>query len=276
MSRTAGNGGMVGDRVQATMSAGQVMTGSFKQLARGLSKSLGFDIRRIARLDPTFAQIPDFDLYRPVFSPWLGEGEFRRYFRIAEPRTLVSPDRCHVLYSLLRQAMTVEGEVWECGVYKGGTAAMMAALLSGQKTLRLFDTYEGMPQTDAERDWHKTGDFADTSLESVRQFVLSNGPAEFHAGFIPDTFAGLAASRIAFAHIDLDIYQSILDSLDFIWPRLTSGGFIVFDDYGFASCAGARQAVDQFFARTPYVPLVLPTGQAVVFNGAGARETAIS
>lgn len=85
-------------------------------------------------------------------------------------------------------------------------------------------------------------------------------------GFIPDTFRGLELARITFAHVDLDIYRSILDSLDFIWPRLTLGGFIVFDDYGFPSCPGARAAVDEFFASSACIPLCLPTGQAVVFK----------
>ena len=71
---------------------------------------------------------------------------------------------------------------------------------------------------------------------------------------------------IALAHIDVAVYFSIRDSLDFIWPRLSRGGFIVFDDYGFATCPGARQAVDEFFAPLPIRPLSLPTGQAVVFK----------
>lgn len=74
------------------------------------------------------------------------------------------------------------------------------------------------------------------------------------------------ADRIAFAHIDLDIYQSILDSCRFIYPRLSPGGVIVFDDYGFMSCPGAREAVDRFFADKLEIPLVLPTGQAIVIK----------
>lgn len=86
----------------------------------------------------------------------------------------------------------------------------------------------------------------------------------FHPGFIPVTFSGLEAEQIAFAHIDVDIYKSIVDCLDFIWPRLSSGGVIVFDDYGFPTCPGARQAVDTFFAAKQEVPLCLSTGQAIV------------
>ena len=242
-----------------------------KHSLKTLLKRLGFEIRR-AKTSPTqpFANIPDGDLYRPLFSPWLGQGEFLRYYNIAAPKTLVSPDRCYVLYTLLRQAIKLKGDVWECGVYKGGTAAMMATILKEKcpsKRLYLFDTFEGMPQTDADRDWHKQGDFSDTSLEAVTSYIGHDDLCVVRKGFIPDTFTGLESAQIAFAHIDVDIHKSIIDSLQFIWPRLSFGGFVVFDDYGFPTCPGARSAVDQFFLREACVPLCLPTGQALVFKG---------
>lgn len=217
------------------------------------------------------ANIPDHELYQPLFSPWLAQGgEFRRYYDIAAPRTLVSADRCHVLYTLLLQALRIPGDIWECGVYKGGTAAMLAALLADKgksRRLFLFDTFEGMPETDAAEDLHKKGDFADTSVEAVTAYVGHGDLCVVRKGFIPETFAGLEPAQIALAHIDVDIYQSIIDCLVFIWPRLSFGGFVVFDDYGFSSCPGARAAVDTFFRDKACVPLCLPTGQAVVFKG---------
>jgi O-methyltransferase len=171
---------------------------------------------------------------------------------------------------LLRQALRIEGDIAECGVYRGGTAAMIAKTIaeygSHGKKFFLFDTFSGMPDTDKARDLHKKGDLADTSAEEVERFVNEPEIAVIRKGFIPETFLGLESRRFAFAHIDVDIYKSIIDSLEFIWPRLATGGFIVFDDYGFPSCPGARQAVDHFFAKTDVNPLCLPTGQAVVFK----------
>jgi O-methyltransferase len=241
-----------------------------KQTIISLLARLGFEVRRVPPSPaPDLAAIPDGDLYRPFFSPWLGKGEFRRYYDLAASNTLVSPDRCYVLYTLLRQATNLSGDIWECGVYKGGTAAMMAAMLNDSdrsKRLYLFDTFEGMPETHAEKDWHKKGDFADTSAEAVARYVGHEDLCVIRKGLIPETFAGLESAAIAFAHVDVDIYKSILDCLDFIWPRLSLGGFIVFDDYGFPSCPGARAAVDEFFRSERCVPLCLPTGQALVFK----------
>lgn len=241
-----------------------------KNVIRTLLAKLGLEVRRLDRASgKQVFDIPDIELYQPLFSPWLGKGEFRDYYEVAAPRSIVTIESCYVLLTLLRQAINIEGDVWECGVYKGGTAAMLAKFLdekSSEKKLYLFDTFEGMPETDLKRDWHKRGDFSDTDVESVKAYVGFEELCIIKKGFIPDTFAGLESRKVAFAHIDLDIYKSIIDSMEFIWPRLSVGGFVVFDDYGFPSCPGARMAVDEFFASQKAVPLCLQTGQAVVFK----------
>jgi O-methyltransferase len=249
----------------------------FKSMTRKILKTLGYEIRKIRRVPQEIPdRIPDAELYRPLFCPWLAPA-FGSYYELAARRSLVSRDRCWVLYCLGRQALNVPGNFWECGVYKGGTASMIVAMLrehTPTKTLHLFDTFEGMPETDVTKDLHMKGDFSDTSLEEVRMHVDGGESAIFHAGFIPITFAGLESERIAFAHIDVDIYKSIMDCLEFIWPRLSPGGVIVFDDYGFPSCPGARQAVDTFFATKPEVPLCLSTGQAIVIANAAKHQPA--
>ena len=217
----------------------------------------------------TVRGIPDAQFYKPYFSPWLGYGEFKPFVEAAEKYTLVTADRCYVLYQFGKQALNLGGEFWECGVYKGGTAILLANVIAeygkGSGTmLHLFDTFEGMPDVNAQKDWHKSGDFKDTSEEAVKARVGHPDIVITHKGFIPDSFKGLDSSKISFAHIDVDIYQSILDSLNFIYPRMTSGGFIIFDDYGFPTCPGARQAVDEFFFGKPEKPLAMPSGQCVV------------
>lgn len=236
-----------------------------KRILKAVASHLGFEIRRNR---PQRMDIADWQLYRPLYSPWFSK-EFQKYYSIAAPRTVVSPDRCYVLYILLKQALNIDADVVECGVYKGGTAAMIARIMAesaGSKKLYLFDTFSGMPETDKENDLPMEGDFADTSAEDVERFVNEPEIVVIKKGLIPETFVGLESRRFAFAHIDVVIYKSVIDSLKFIWPRLLSGGFIVLDDYGFASCAGARQAVDQFFFNTKTYPLCLPTGQALVFR----------
>lgn len=240
-----------------------------RYLVQRLVNFTGYEVRKLREPEPPINHAalklgaPEPELYTPLFSPWLSK-DFRQAYEKIRPYTLVDEQRSHVLQKLATQATRLGGEVWECGVYRGGTA-MLLSDVAADATLRLFDTFEGMPEVDTARDCHRAGDFADTNVESVRQRVPR---ALFHKGFIPDTFAGLEDSQIAFAHVDVDLYRSVLDCCRFIYPRLLPGGFLIFDDYGFPTCFGARQAVDEFFLDKPEVPLVLPTGQALVFKAA--------
>lgn len=216
-------------------------------------------------------EIPNAYAYDPHYSPWL-EPEFAERARSVKGNTGLIPQSLYTLIYFLQATLRLEGDVVECGVWRGGSAKLMRdeIVRSGaSKKLYLFDSFEGMASVDSEQDRHNVGDFKDTSLEHVQRFVSGSqedGVAIFRKGWIPDTFKDLGKIKVCFAHIDLDLYRSILDSLDFIYPRLASGGVIVFDDYGFASCPGARRAVDEFFADKPEKPFVLSTAQAIVIK----------
>jgi O-methyltransferase len=209
-----------------------------------------------------------YDVYLSdlVYAPWVADAEFLDFYHQISTHSLVSPIRCWILYSLIKQSKSLDGEFWECGVYKGGTALlirMMRDAITAKKKLRLFDSFEGMPETNSKLDVHKIGDFSDTSLDSVRGIVGEN-EVYYHAGFIPKTYEDLDVKSIAFAHIDLDLHDAILESCRYIYPRLVKGGMMIFDDYGFPSCPGAKIAIDNFFGDKPEFPLVLPTAQAVI------------
>lgn len=208
------------------------------------------------------------DVYLPQFSPWLDAG-FQKRVGAAASRSLVSLDRIYILQQLAVQAMGVDGCFMECGVYRGGTARFLADLMEEQRSpkhLLLFDTFDGMPQPDPGKDWHKKGDFGDVDLDDVTAFVGHRDSVSIYPGRMPETFAGCGADEIALAHIDVDIYRSVMDCLGFVYPRMANGGFIVIDDYGFPTCKGAKIAVDEFFAGKRHIPICLPTGQAVIIK----------
>lgn len=238
---------------------------------------LGYHLIRITPPGPAIPDhsLPDAKCYQPFFCPWYVDAEFNRAFSLVSPTTIVTIDRCHILWTLAAQAMNVAGDFWECGVYKGGTARLLAESIAAHRSgkhLHLFDTFGGMPVTGA-KDFHHEGDFSDISLNVVRRNVGHTGFVHFHQRKIPDTFDNNDQQRIAFAHIDVDIYQSIHDCCHHIYPRLSPGAMMVFDDYGFPSCPGARKAVDEFFHDKPERPLVLPTAQAIVIRlGAWSQD----
>ncbi|MBO0728342.1 MAG: class I SAM-dependent methyltransferase [Acidimicrobiaceae bacterium] len=214
--------------------------------------------------------VPDASLYQPLYSPWAGESSFERLYQRIKPLTLVSRDRCYVLWKTLLQAVNLQGDMIECGVFRGGTALLAAETLrsaSAERGLHLFDTFAGMPDVTEGIDRFEPGDLGRTSVEHVRRVLdRYDDFAHIYAGFIPGTFEGLRIEPIAWAHVDVDIYKSVRDCIDFIYPRLVRGGYLIFDDYGFPSCVSARRAVDEAFAQKPEVPLCLPTGQCMVIK----------
>ena len=85
-----------------------------------------------------------------------------------------------------------------------------------------------------------------------------------YAGLFPDTAGPVAETAFCLVHADVDIYTSVLACCHFFYPRLVSGGVMIFDDYGRQSCPGARAAVDELFADKPERPVYLPSAQAFV------------
>lgn len=158
----------------------------------------------------------------------------------------------HGLRELRRHAAAVRGvsgDVAEVGVYRGGSAKVLAAELPG-RPLHLFDTFAGMPgeAVGPADNVCRAGDFGDTSEARVRRLVPS---ARLYVGTFPGT-ASVLDDRVRFAlvHIDVDLYRSTLDALAFFWPLLVSGGRVVLDDHNCPSCEGATLAAREFFART--------------------------
>ena len=196
---------------------------------------------------------------------WEDDREFTNILKKVE-YSLVDRGRCYMLYQFAKQTRELPGDVAEVGVYKGGTAKLLAEVFACKtdKLVHLFDTFEGMPATDPEVDHHRAGDLSDTSLEAVQRQLRDNLNARFYKGFFPATAGPIEGRRFCLAHVDADIYQSVKDSCAFFYPRMENAGVMVFDDYGFSSCPGARKAVNEFFAEKPESPFYLPSGQCVV------------
>lgn len=197
---------------------------------------------------------------------WQAADGFDELWRVARTRTLVDEARAHTLFQLARHASALDGAFAEIGVYRGGTATLLAHVAErAGRELHLFDTFAGMPETDA-RDLHLAGDFADTSLADVKAFLARHRSVQFHPGEFPATSKPVETQRFALVHVDVDIASSVEACCAFFYPRLVPGGVMVFDDYGFTSCPGAKRATDAFFADKPEPVLHLATSQALVIK----------
>ncbi len=204
-----------------------------------------------------------------TYSPWLLDKEFQACHDIIKDYTLVDLLRCYELWHLLSQVAHLPGDVIEVGTWRGGTGCLLgrrAKNLGLDCEAFLCDTFEGVVKTGDEDSSYSGGEHADTSISVVEKLIdkldLSN--IRILQGIFPeDTAHQVADRKFRFCHIDVDVYQSGKDVLDWVWPRLPVGAVIVFDDFGFASTTGITQLVHEEESRDDLVCVQNVNGHAV-------------
>lgn len=207
------------------------------------------------------------------------------------PYTITSPERIFALIESVRYVVRngIDGNFVECGVFKGGSMMVMALVLMGEgvtdRDLYLFDTFEGMPEP-SEKDVDLTGKpaieefsqkkisgesstWVNAPIDDVRQAMATTGyPMErvhFIKGLVENTIPQNAPDSIAVLRLDTDWYQSTLHELEHLYPRLSTNGILIVDDYGHFQ--GARAAVDNYFGQvkpSPFLHRIDYTGRLVV------------
>lgn len=141
----------------------------------------------------------------------------------------------------------VEGLIAEAGVYKGGSARLLATMFPDREIL-LFDSFEGMLENDLDSSGgHKKGDFSDISLEQVQEYLKDKSNCRFFKGWFPETADFLTSEIFSLVHIDMDYYQSTVSSIDVFWKRMNINGVMIFDDYEWVACPGVKKALQEFF-----------------------------
>ena len=165
------------------------------------------------------------------------------------------------LVSVFEDCKSLSGNVIECGVWRGRTTKLLCRSLKEteeKKTFYACDSFEGFgdstlgdedvklfrPLTRLKRKFTAAQDVP-AKLDKFFTYYDINGVCL--KGFFDETLDKIAADEtFCFAHIDCDAYKPHLECLEYIYPSLTKGGCIVFDDYGSKAWPGAKRAVDEF------------------------------
>ena len=183
--------------------------------------------------------------------------KFNSLFKKVKPLTMVSYSRLRGLHEATKYVVQnqIPGDFVECGVARGGSAALVAltALEMGEnRNLWLFDTFSGLPRPSTDNPDFDIADlYTGTCVASVREVetALSRFGITVNLRFVPglfqETLPKAGVDSISLLHIDGDWYESVRACLDHLYDRVSPGGVIQFDDYG--HWAGARKAVDEFF-----------------------------
>jgi hypothetical protein len=179
-----------------------------------------------------------------------------------ERRSLITGSEQFLIHSIVAGTRHLAGDVVEVGVYDGGSARTICAA-KGTKRLHLCDTFVGLPAPSAEDcGAEKQGSFA-CGLDSIRDYLADSENVEYHVGVCPDSVRGvLDDEQFCFVHLDVDLYSSTKQCLEYFFPRLVPGGILLSHDYSVLS--GVRQAFAEFTAGRPERVIELPTTQCML------------
>lgn len=152
----------------------------------------------------------------------------------------------------------VPGDLIETGVWRGGASAMIRGVLKARgvtdRKIYLADSFEGLPPpNDAEfpadegSKYHTRGRLA-VGVEYVQQtfeaYDLMDDQVEFVVGWFKDTLHKLDVPTFSLLRLDGDMYESTIQAIDALYPKLSPGGFIIVDDYG--SIKACRKAITDY------------------------------
>ena len=155
-------------------------------------------------------------------------------------------------------ANEIKGDLIETGVWRGGAVIFMRAVLKAHNvTDRIVwaaDSFEGLPKPDKSRyiqdkdDPHHKYQILNVSLEEVKynfkKYDLLDEQVRFIKGWFKDSLPSAPIERLALLRLDGDMYESTMDALVHLYPRLSRGGYVIVDDFN--TVKACRLAVEDF------------------------------
>lgn len=178
-----------------------------------------------------------------------------------EQVTLMQPNEGYQLHSAVTSTAKIPGDIAEVGVYKGGSAKIIAEAM-GKKTLHLFDTFEGLPEPSKHDHFVHTKGLFSASLAGVKHYLRTYKHIRYYQGIFPASAKHIPKRKYSFVHLDIDLYEGTKDSLAYFYPKMSRGGIMMSHDY--AALPGVKKAVDEFFLNKPEVIVELSGYQCLI------------
>ncbi|TVP65612.1 MAG: macrocin O-methyltransferase [Nodularia sp. (in: Bacteria)] len=155
-------------------------------------------------------------------------------------------------------AKKVPGDLLEAGVWRGGACIFMRAILKAygdqDRTVWVVDSFQGVPAPNRQKYpqdagwWFHLFDEIAVPIESVKanfsRYELLDDQVKFLKGWFRDTLPNSRVEKLAIIRADGDLYESTMDVLSNLYPKLSVGGYVIIDDYG--KIDACRQAVDDY------------------------------
>lgn len=180
----------------------------------------------------------------------------------SETELLLEDVEAYHIYMAVKRTQKIHGDIAEVGVYKGGSAKIICTV-KGEKSLHLFDTFEGLPKVeDIDMVWpFYEGKFA-ASYDCVRDYLKHDQNVFFYKGVFPATSGPVNHKTFSMVNLDVDTYESTRHCLEFFYHRMTPGGILISHDY--MTAPGVKKAFDDFFHGKPEPVLETAGSQCLV------------
>jgi len=177
--------------------------------------------------------------------------------------SLVTGKEMFMIYSLAKSCSTYSGDFAEVGVFEGSTARLICEA-KGNKKLRLFDTFKGLPAS-SKKDLgvHREHQYS-CSLSSIKEYLQGFSNITFHKGLFPSSTKEVPESKYSFVHIDVDLYEGTIACLKYFYPRMLKGGIIISHDYSILN--GVNTAFNEFLADKEENVIELPETQCMIIK----------
>lgn len=187
------------------------------------------------------------------------------------------PWRMHVLYWAGNYAKNIPGDFVDCGVNTGFCARSLMHYIGFEKLNKkyyLLDTFYGLDprfSSQEEMETHKHFKYEEQdNYERVKK-TFSQFNVEIVKGAIPETLPRVKTDSICFLHLDMNTALPEVAALEYFWNKISKGGVVLFDDYGFKGHLPQKEAADAWAKKIGVEILSLPTGQGLIIKNEQGR-----
>ena len=191
--------------------------------------------------------------------------------RLTRPYTLVDVLRQHEIWVMVGQSAKLgSGNILEVGVWRGGTGLLIAEAMrhfAVSGTLYLADTFSGVVKAGDNDSRYSGGEHADVTRAEIEALFTTHGhDVRILTGIFPEDTASAFHGRIKLLHIDVDVYQSARDVVEWCADRIVPGGIVIFDDYGFSGTDGIARLCEEYELDDRFIFLSNVNGHAILIK----------
>lgn len=251
----------------------------FKESVRSVLRRFGYDLIRSPNRGPIYYRdgLWTDHTHEFVSDPCFDKAYQRGLKGMGSEQQAQGPWRVHTATWAAKQAMRLEGDFVECGVFLGFTSSIIMTFLdwnemAGERRFFLVDNFEGIVSTQLSSEemslgrqtqygskYSGTYEKAKRNLSEFRNTVIVRGN-------VPEVLPEVATTDVSYLHLDMNAAIPEVAALRYFWNKMKLGAIVLMDDYAYAGHQPQQRAINNLGKELGFTPLTLPTGQGIIIR----------